>query len=60
MKYDPITDVCRVCLNPAPHEWRVGERVEIICRECKTLLESLPNVSELTEALTAADEWSQR
>lgn len=40
--YEPITDDCRICGNEPPHEWRVSNgNVEVICLECKALLEIL-------------------
>lgn len=39
--YRPERDCCRVCGNAAPHEdRRAGNRIEVLCRECRCLLES--------------------
>lgn len=41
--YEPMNDPCRVCGQPAPHDWRNGgERVLIVCAnpDCRALLES--------------------
>lgn len=41
--YRPAKDSCRVCGNLPPHEQRLGRnRIEVICRVCRSLLENLP------------------
>lgn len=39
--YKPDRDCCRVCGNAPPHEERLaGKRIEVLCRECRSLLEN--------------------
>lgn len=39
--YEPEKDRCRVCFADGPHEERrKGARIEVVCRECRTLLEN--------------------
>ncbi len=43
--YRPIVDPCRQCEAPAPHlSIPNGDYLEIVCRECRCLLERLPSV----------------
>lgn len=41
--YSPERDCCRVCHANGPHEERiVKDRIEVVCRLCRTLLENKP------------------
>lgn len=55
VNYEPITDPCRVCDRDAPHEMRVtNQGIEVVCIECRALLEFIDNAKALGEALEAA------
>ncbi len=56
VNYDPIFDPCRICGSEPPHELRViGQGIEVICIDCRALLENLSDAALLESVLEAAE-----